>query len=170
MRRQHSTLNPRTRGIRYERDGGLRCVVSWLLRVSGVMTSQDTGGVGLPDGGAVASACWRGQARLVWWLPASSGCTARGWGRHWRSGVGVLQEVGPSCSTHDPWPADPDPRGAGRLGPTRANSGRGQSRVIASVPQRRRRAGDGGADLRRRRRALPQEPRTHSCAAWCPQC
>ena len=23
--------------------------------------------------------------------------------------------VGPSCSTHNPWPVDPDPRGAGRL-------------------------------------------------------
>ena len=87
------TLNPRTRGIRYERDGGLRCVVSWLLRVSDVMTSQDIGGVGLPDGGAVASACWRGQARSVWWLPASSGRTARDWSAT-RRGSGVLRVGG----------------------------------------------------------------------------
>ena len=59
--RQHSTLNPRTRGIGYERDGNLHCVVSWLLRVSDVMTSQDTGGVGQPGGRVAASACWRGR-------------------------------------------------------------------------------------------------------------
>ena len=74
------TLNPRTRGIGYERDGNLHCVVSWLLRVSDVMTSQDTGGVGQPGGRVAASVCWRGQARSLWWLPSSSGCTARGWG------------------------------------------------------------------------------------------
>ena len=27
--------------------------------------------------------------------------------------------LGPSCSTHNPWSVDPDPRGAGRLTPTR---------------------------------------------------
>ena len=39
------------------------CVVSCLLGVSGVMTSQDTGGVGLPGGRAAAWACRRGPAR-----------------------------------------------------------------------------------------------------------
>jgi len=34
---------------------------------------------------------------------------------------------------------------------------------------RRRRSGSGGEDLWRRRRALRQEPRAHSCAARCPQ-
>ena len=81
------TLNPRTRGIRYERDGGLRCVVSWLLRVSDVMTSQDIGGVGLPGGGAAASAYRRGAgpvtvvaAGVVWVHCTRVGCTLGRWG------------------------------------------------------------------------------------------
>ena len=40
-------------------DSTSRCVVSWRLRVSDVMTSQDTGGVLLPDGRAAASFCRR---------------------------------------------------------------------------------------------------------------
>ena len=40
-------------------DSTSRCVVSWLLRVSDVMTSQDTGGVRLRDGRTAASVCRR---------------------------------------------------------------------------------------------------------------
>ena len=39
------------------------CVVSCLLGVSDVMTSQDTGGMGLPEGRAAAWACRRGLIR-----------------------------------------------------------------------------------------------------------
>ena len=56
-------------------------------------------------------------------------------------GRGYCGWVGPSCSTHNPWPVDPHPRGAGRLEPTR---GRGRSRTMTTGTQRRRRSGDGG--------------------------
>ena len=53
--------------------------------------------------------------------------------------------VGPSCSTHNPWPVDPDPRGAGRLeaGPALSHSLRTPAQT--TVRERRRRAVDGGA-------------------------
>ena len=57
------------------------------------MTSQDTGWARLPGGRAAASACRRGLPRSLWWLPASSGCTARGSGATGR-GLGVLQVGG----------------------------------------------------------------------------
>ena len=49
--------------------------------------------------------------------------------------------VGPSCSTHNPWPVDPDPRGAGLLkaGPASGHSlsalcaGGGQESVGADL-------------------------------------
>ena len=104
------------------------------------MTSHDTAWVPLPDGKAAASTCRSRLTQPLWWLPASSGCTARGWGATGR-GSGVLQAGGPSCSTHNPWPVDPHPRGAGRLEPTR---GRGRSRTMTTGTQRRRRSGDGG--------------------------
>jgi len=52
--------------------------------------------------------------------------------------------VGPSCSRHNPWPVEPDPRGAGLLEPTRASSGRGRSQTMTTWTLRRWRAGDGG--------------------------
>ena len=57
------------------------------------MTSQDTGWVRLPDGRAAASACRSRLTRSRWWLRASSGCTARGWGATGR-GSGVLRVGG----------------------------------------------------------------------------
>jgi len=45
---------------------------------------------------------------------------------------------------HNPWPVDPDPRGAGRLGPTWASSGRCWRPTMTTGTLRRRRAGDGG--------------------------
>ena len=53
-----------TLGHLISHDSTSRCVVSWRLRVSDVMTSQDTGGVRLPDGRAVASV-WRREADPV---------------------------------------------------------------------------------------------------------
>ena len=44
------------------------------------MTSQDTAWVRLSDGRAADSPCRSRLTRSLWWLPASSGCTARGWG------------------------------------------------------------------------------------------
>ena len=104
------------------------------------MTSQDIGGVGLPAGGAAASACWRGLARSLWWLPASAGCTARGVGVTGR-GSGVLRVGGAFVQYAQPLVSGSRPSWSR---PTRAHSGRGQSRVIASVPHLRRRSGDGG--------------------------
>ena len=48
--------------------------------------------MGLPVGRAAASACRRRLPWSLWWLPSSSGCTARGWGST-EGGLGVL-EVG----------------------------------------------------------------------------
>ena len=53
------------------------------------MTSQDTGWVGLPDGRAAVSTCRSRLTRSRWWLPASPGCTARGWGAT-GGGLGAL--------------------------------------------------------------------------------
>ena len=49
--------------------------------------------------------------------------------------------VGPSCSTHNPWPVDPDPRGAGRL-KAKPASGHSLPALCASGEQ-----GTVGADL-----------------------
>ena len=54
--------------------------------------------------------------------------------------------MGPSCSRHNPWPVDPDPRGAGRLGLSRASSGRGRSQTVTTGTLRRWRAGSGGGE------------------------
>ena len=75
------------------------------------MTSQDTGGAGFP--GARAAARSAGRVRSLRWLPASSGRNARGWGLLEEVRVYSTQ-VGLSCSTHNPWPVDPRPRGVGR--------------------------------------------------------
>ena len=82
-----------------------------------VMTSQDTGGVGLPGEGA-ALACWRGLARSLWWLPASAGCTARGWGATGR-GSGALRVGGAFVQYAQPLVSGSRPSWSR---PTRANS------------------------------------------------
>ena len=78
--------------------------------------------------------------------------------------------MGPSCSTHNPSPVDPDPRSVGRPGPTRASSGRDRRRVITSRPQPQAtvrgqwgRTYHGGAELCRRNPGLaPARPGVHS--------
>ena len=101
------------------------------------MTSQDTGGVRLPDGRAAASACRSGLTRSLWWLPSSSGCTARGVGangRGWgalRVGGAFVQYAQPSASGSRPsW--------------SRLTRRWGRSRTLTTGPQRRWRAGVGG--------------------------
>ena len=108
------------------------------------MTSQDTGGVGLPDGRAAASVCWRGLARSLWWLPASSGRTARGrgaTGRGWgalRVGGAFVQYAQPLASRSRPsWSR-----------PTRGDtqSGAGVQPSMTTGTLRRWRAGSGGGE------------------------
>ena len=101
------------------------------------MTSQDTGGAGLPGGRAAASVRQRGPARSLWWLPASSGRTARGrgaTGRGWgalRVGGAFVQYAQPSASGSRPsW--------------SRLTRRWGRSRTLTTGPQRRWRAGVGG--------------------------
>ena len=85
-----------------------------------------------------------GVPRSLWWLPASSGCTARGSGATGR-GLGVLQVGGAFVQYAQPLASRSRPSFSR---PTRADSGRDSNRdrrrVIASRPQRRRRAGDSG--------------------------
>ena len=57
------------------------------------MTSQDTGWVRLPDGRAADSPCRIRLTRSLWWLTASSGCTARRMGVTAR-GLGALRVGG----------------------------------------------------------------------------
>ena len=120
------------------------------------MTSHDTGWVCLLDGRAVASVCRRGLARSVWWLPASSGCTARGWGAIGR-GWGALW-VGGAFVQY----AQPLASGARPL-VEQADSGRdskwGRCRTLTTGPQLRWRAGNGGG------RPVTETP---GCAARTP--
>ena len=104
------------------------------------MTSQDTGWARLPDGRAAASPCRSRLTRSLWWLPASSGCTARRWGAT-GGGSGALRVGGTFVQYAQPLASGSRPSFSR---PTRANSGRDRRRVIASRPQRRRRAGDSG--------------------------
>ena len=66
--------------------------------------------------------------------------------------------VGPSCSTHNPWSVDPDPRGVDRLGPARADSGRSRRRTMTTGPRTDGGQGAVQEGLWCRRRAVP--PRT----------
>ena len=127
--------------------------------------SRHRSGVGLPDGRAAASACRRGVPRSLWWLPASSGRTARGWDATGR-GSGALRIGGAFVQYAQPLASGSRPSWSR---PTRADSGRSRRRVIASRPQRRRRAGSGGADLcgdaglcRKNPGLTPARPGVHS--------
>ena len=104
------------------------------------MTSQDIGGVGLPEGRAAAWACRRGPARSLWWLPASSGCTARRWGATGR-GLGVLRVGGAFVQYAQPVVSRSRPSWSR---PTQADSGQSRRRTMTTGPQRRRRSEDGG--------------------------
>ena len=104
------------------------------------MTSQDIGGVGLPAGGAAASACWRGLARSLWWLTASAECTARGVGVPGR-GSGVLRVGGAFVQYAQPLVSGSRPSWSR---PTHADSGRGRRRTMTTGTLRRWWAGVGG--------------------------
>ena len=104
------------------------------------MTSQDIGGVGLPAGGAAASACWRGQARSLWRLPALSGRTARRWGAT-GGGLGALGVGGAFVQYAQPLVSGSRPSWSR---PTHADSGRGRRRTMTTGTLRRWWAGVGG--------------------------
>ena len=105
------------------------------------MTSQDIGGVGLPAGGAAASACWRGLARSLWWLTASAECTARGVGVTGR-GSGVLRVGGAFVQYAQPLVSGSRPSW---IRPTRGKTReRGRRRTMTTGTLRRWWAGVGG--------------------------
>ena len=106
------------------------------------MTSHDTGWARLPDGRAAASACRRGLPRSLWWLPASSGCTARGWGATGR-GLGVLGVGGAFVQYAQPLGSGSRPSWS-RL--TWADSRRGRRRTLTTGTLRRQWSGSGGGE------------------------
>ena len=113
------------------------------------MTSQDTGGVRLPDGRAAASVCWRGSLGHCGGLRRRLDALHEGWVLLDEGGV-HFGWVGPSCSTHNPWPVDPDPRGAGLL---KAEPASGHSLPVLCAGGGQESVGrtcDGGAGLCRK--------------------
>ena len=83
------------------------------------MTSQDTGWVRLPDGRAADSPCRIRLTRSLWWLTASSGCTARRMGVTAR-GLGALRVGGAFVQYAQPLASGSRPSFSR---PTRADSG-----------------------------------------------
>ena len=140
-RRSPSTSTPSSLPRRQGRREHLLC---WLMasgRFGCHDISQDTGGVGLPGGRAAASACWRGLARSLWWLTASSGCTARGVGVTGR-GLEVLRVGGAFVQYAQPLASRSRPSWSR---PTHTDSGRGRHQTLTTGTLRRRRSGgDGG--------------------------
>ena len=130
------------------------------------MTSQDTGGVRLPDGRAAASVCRRGAAPvtvmaygIVWMHCTRAGCywtrvggTGGRWGfRAVRTTLG--QWIPPLVEQVD----------SGRLGAGPASSHSLQAPAQAAVRGRCRRTCDGGAGLCRKDPGLtPARPCVHS--------
>ena len=116
------------------------------------MTSQDTGGAGLPGGRAAASVRQRGPARSLWWLPASSGRTARGRGAT-GGGSGVLQVGGALVQYAQPSASRPRPSWSrptrGRM---RGRTGNWASNHDLPVPRRHQkglgRKGEAGPEMR----------------------
>ena len=87
-----------------------------------------------------ASACRSGLAGSLWWLTASSGCTAREWGSTGR-GSGVLGVGGAFVQYAQPLTSRS--RSSWRR-LTRADSRQSRSRTLTTGPQRRWREGVGG--------------------------
>ena len=103
--------------------------------------SKHRSGAGLPDGRALLlRSAGEGLPRSLWWLPSSSGCTARGVGVTGR-GSGALRVGGAFVQYAQPLASGSRPSWSR---PTRAHSWRTRRRAIASVPQHWRRAGSGG--------------------------
>ena len=102
--------------------------------------SRHRSGVGLPDGRAAASACRRGLPRSLWWLPASSGRTARGWDATGR-GSGALRVGGAFVQYAQPLASGSRPSWSR---PTRAHSWRTRRRTMTTGTLCRQRAGSGG--------------------------
>ena len=130
-----------------------RCVASWLLKASDVMTSHDTvrradrarqSSPALPAGtGAVTQVA---RPRLG---PLHEGRVLLGRVR------GYFMRCGGSCSTHSPWPVHPRPRAV-----RRPEEGSGQGQVEPAPPgpeQVSRQAGPGASGSAAR-------PRTRSRA------
>ena len=84
-----------------------------------------------------ASACRSGLAGSLWWLTASSGCTAREWGSTGR-GSGVLGVGGAFVQYAQPLTSRSRPSWR------RLTRRWGRSRTLTTGPQRRWRAGVGG--------------------------
>ena len=100
----------------------------------------------------------------LWWLTASPGCTAREWGAT-GGGWGALRVGGAFVQYAQPLASRSRPSWNR---PTRAKSGQlweGPKPNPDHQTLRRRRAGDGGGGPVTGRRAVPQEPRTHSYEA-----
>ena len=150
--RAFAPYNPRQRDIRYDR-GGRDGV--------GASAGRESCCFSLPEG----------LTRSVRWLPASPGCTARGWGAT-GGGLGVLRVGGAFVQYAQPL--------ASRSRPSWSRPTRGRSRVEpARCGQNRRRTMPSGPHAGGRGRGWTcgggsglchQEPRTRSCAARCPQC
>ena len=90
--------------------------------------SRHRSGVGLPDGRAAASVCRSGVPRSLWWLTASSGCTARGWGTTGRE-LGVLGVGGAFVQYAQPLASRSRPSWSR---PTRADSRRDRSQIMTT--------------------------------------
>ena len=136
-----------------------RCVASWLLKASDVMTSHDTvrradrarqSSPALPAGaGAVTQVA---RPRLG---PLHEGRVLLGRVR------GYFMRCGGSCSTHSPWPVHPRPRAVRR---PEEGSGQGQVEPAPPGPEQVSHSGWSGS-IQIRHKA----PESITCTARCPR-
>ena len=85
-------------------------------------------------------------SRSLWWLPASPGCTARGWGAT-GGGLGVLVVGGAFVQYAQPLASGSRPSWSrATRGPSRASSGRSRRPTMTTRTLRRWRAGSGGGE------------------------
>ena len=105
------------------------------------MTSQDTGrGWVCRMGELLLQSAGEGLTRSLWWLTASSGRTARGWGAT-GGGSGALRVGGAFVQYAQPLVSGSRPSWSR---PTRADSGRSRRRTMTTGTLCRQRAGSGG--------------------------